>query len=172
MPNHVPFGRVFSSLLILGALSAGTAVGQTPTAQPILQIDDDTVDQYRAAATPVQDSLPLIAQRGVGLDGSLRSGAPFGWVVNGNPFAHEWNDYARYRGNIMLHTGRYSPTEIDLALPAPGFSWTVGRTYTHDDSGTPADGYQGANWQQFSQPEVVHVSDVAGDWVYLVYGAD
>ncbi len=135
---------------------------QTPTPEAILQIDGSTVDDYLASATLVQDILPLISQRGVGLDGSLRSQAPFGWAVNANPFALEWNEHARYRDDIMLETGRYSPTEIDLALPAPGFSWTVGRTYSIPESGSPTSGYQGDNWQQFSQPELVYAS--GGGW--------
>jgi RHS repeat-associated protein len=148
-------------------------MAQTPTAESILKIDTVTVDSYQASSTSVQDVLPVVSQRGVGLDGSLRSQAPFGWSVNGNPFSHIWNENARYRDIMMLETGRYSPTEIDLALPSPGFRWTVGRTYSLGDSGGPSAGYQGANWQQFSQPELVYVfGGGAGDRIYVVFGAD
>ena len=120
----------------------------------------------------------MLNQRGTGLDGSLRLQAPFGWVVNANPFHEEWNDNAWYLGQIMLNTGRYSPTEIDMALPAPGFRWTVGRTYNipgdPNSSGTlRTEGYQGYNWQQFSQPELIFVTGPGNeDYIYIVYGAD
>lgn len=162
-----------SLVAIIVSLGSWHAAAQTPTPEAILLVDGATVDTYLAAATPAQDIQPLVEQRGVGLDGSLRSRAPFGWAVNANPFAHGWNDHARYRSDIMLHTGRYSPTEIDLSLPAPGFSWTVGRTYSASETGVPSLGHQGYNWQQFSQPEMVYYSNGgAGDRIYLVYGAD
>lgn len=167
--------RVRMALGVVAFITLGSehVSAQTPAAQEVLLIDGDTVDTYLAAPTLAQDIQPLVALRGVGLDGSLRSAAPFGWTVNANPFAHEWNDNARYRGDILLHTGRYSPTEIDLSLPGPGFRWTVGRTYTVSETGVPSLGYQGYNWQQFSQPEMVYVNNGgADDRVYLVYGAD
>lgn len=165
---HAVFGT--AALVLSGS---GQVLAQAPTAEAILLIDGDTVDTYLAAPTAVQDIQPLVSQRGVGLDGSLRSAPPFGWAVHANPFAHEWNDNARYRDDIMLHTGRYSPTEVDLALPAPGFSWTVGRTYSVPENGVPSQGYQGYNWQQFSQPEMVYDNNGgADDRIYLVYGAD
>ena len=166
-----------SFVLVSWSIALAQAVvganAQTPTPESILEIDHTTIDSYLADATSVQDIKPLVQQRGTGLDGSLRSAAPFGWTVNANPFSHEWNDRARYRNDIMLQTGRYSPTEIDMALPAPGFSWTVGRTYSVGEDGTVANGYQGDNWQQFSQPEIVyHGAGGANDRIYLVYGAD
>ncbi len=174
---------VVSCSLTLVAASSMFAWSQ-PTPAPLLKVEPVLVEDYRGVETPVQKALPYEDQRGTGLDGSLRSEAPFGWVVNANPFAHDWNDKAKYRDVIMLQTGRYSPTEIDLALPAPGFSWTVGRTYT-----VPEDwpnyavnyqgpkGHQGLDWHQFSQPEIV-LFTVPGtdageeDFIYLVYGAD
>lgn len=162
-------------------MSQAAAAQVTP--ERLLEIDGYTVHQYRAAATPAQDAQPLLNQRGTGLDGSLRLQAPFGWVVNANPFHEEWNNKAWYLDEIMLNTGRYSPTEIDMALPAPGFRWTVGRTYNipgnptvagePNDSGQRSEGYQGYNWQQFSQPELVYVGGPADvDYIYIVYGAD
>lgn len=166
-------------LAVIGFLSISAYAQVEPVRVPerLLEIDGYTVDQYRAGATPAQDAQPLLNQRGTGLDGSLRLQAPFGWVVNANPFHEEWNDKAWYLGEIMLNTGRYSPTEIDMALPAPGFRWTVGRTYNipgdPNNGSQRTEGYQGYNWQQFSQPELVYVggsSDV--DYIYIVYGAD
>lgn len=180
MSIQFPLRPVFLASSFLIALQAdglanaqGLGGGTAITPESILTIDNVTVDSYQAAASLVQNILPLVSQRGTGLDGSLRSDAPFGWTVNANPFAHEWNDHARYRNDIMLETGRYSPTEIDLELPAPGFSWTVGRTYSVNDAGLPSAGYQGDNWQQISQPEVVYApAGGVNDRIYLVYGAD
>lgn len=161
-----------SIALFTPALLATAAASQVTTG-PILRIDEDIHEAYMGSATQAQNAEPFAAQRGVGLDGSLRSQAPFGWLVNANPFAHKWNLNARYNEDIMLHTGRYSPTEIDLNLPAPGFRWTVGRTYTIPEDGGAFEGYMGYNWQQFSQPEVVYHSVLGDDDViYLVYGAD
>ncbi len=176
--NVIRFNQAVVGLVSLFTAST-LSLAQTPIAESVLQIDSVTVDSYLASATSAQDVLPVLSQRGVGLDGSLRSQAPFGWAVNGNPFAHEWNKNARYRDMMMLETGRYAPTEIDLALPSPGFRWTIGRTYSLEDSGAqgtpggPSDGYQGANWHQFSQPEIMYVNGGgAGDRIYIVYGAD
>lgn len=81
----------------------------------------------------------------------------------------------------MIHeaTGTVDLFEVDLSLPASGFSWTVGRTYNarQQTSGAAArdsNGYQGKNWFQVSQPEIVHYDGASDskDVVYLVYGAD
>lgn len=169
------------------ALAAGGAHTQ-PTPAPLLQIEPALIEAHQTSAgtnaqgvSPyyVDGSVdPYLDNRGTGLDGSLRSTAPFGWVVNANPYAHEWNDKARYRQDFLLNNGRYSPTHIDLALPAPGFSWTIGRTYSvpgdapnYDVSYTGPAGYQGLDWHQFSQPEIKFSSDNS-TYIYLVYGAD
>ena len=84
----------------------------------------------------------------------------------------------------MLSTGALSQTATDMALPSPGLRWVVGRTYSgvqetsgaaHQDS----DGYQGKNWFQTSQPEIVFYDDDSNagteeeeDMVLIVYGAD
>lgn len=171
-------GFVVPSSVFLVAVSGVVALAQ-PTPAPILEIEPLMVEDYLASETLAQKALPYEDQRGTGLDGSLRSAAPFGWAVNANPFADKWNEKARYRDVIMVQTGRYSPTEIDIALPAPGFSWTVGRTYTvpedtprYDKHTNVPDGYQGLDWHQFSQPEIKHVARTGEDYIYLVYGAD
>lgn len=186
----------YTSRLVASFAIGFAAVGALaqPTPAPLLQIESALIedDTQTSAQTRVQKASPyyiesgvggdtFIDNRGTGLDGSLRSPAPFGWVVNANPYAHDWNDKARYRSDFLLNNGRYSPTHIDLALPAPGFSWTVGRTYSipaeapyYDTSTyTGPEGYQGLNWHQFSQPELVFSTEGAQDeYIYIVYGAD
>jgi hypothetical protein len=79
----------------------------------------------------------------------------------------------------MLATAAYSPTEIDISLPTDGFPWVVGRSFSSvQETSSPAamdsDGYQGRNWFQLSQPEIVFYDDATNskDKVYLVLGAD
>lgn len=187
--------RIVVPCTIVLAATGGTLAWSQPTPAPILEVDGVLVENYlfsmvgvdgngnpiyeSNAQTNAQHARPYQDQRGTGLDGSLRSAAPFGWKVNANPYAHDWNEKARYRDVIMLQTGRYSPTEIDMALPAPGFSWTIGRTYTVPED-TPTytqytnvpQGYQGLDWHQFSQPEIRHIARPGEDYIYLVYGAD
>ena len=105
----------------------------------------------------MQDARPLHSQRGVNLDGSLREGSTFPMAIAGNPYERAWRGEWKHNG-IHLDTGTWSPTQVDLSLPAPGFRWTIGRSYNvrQDDSGRyDSDGYQGVNWFQTSQPEIV-----------------
>ncbi len=72
-------------------------------------------------------------------------------------------------------TGDYSISETDLALPAPGFSWVIGRTYRfRSESGqtgySGAGGFQGRNWFQTSQPELQVINGESR--IRIVYGAD
>jgi hypothetical protein len=126
--------------------------------------------------TKVQNVRPRAEQRGVNLDGSLRSAPGIPAALAGNPFESVWAGTASLEG-VRLDTGTYNPFEIDISLPAPGHRWLVGRTYNarQDDSGQfNSNGYQGKNWFQISQPEL-HLyddADNAKDVIYLVYGAD
>lgn len=81
--------------------------------------------------------------------------------------------------NTRLDIGSVELTEVDLSLPATGFSWIIGRSYNgmqKDSGGSHLDsnGYQGRNWFQMSQPEIVLYDDATNtkDVIYLVYGAD
>jgi hypothetical protein len=97
----------------------------------------------------------------------------------GNPFGEVWTG-KQFLNDVRIDIGAYAPFDVDIALPADGPRWVIGRTHNpvqensssaHIDS----DGYQGKNWFQMSQPEILlyeHVSDDAEDVVYLVYGAD
>jgi hypothetical protein len=99
--------------------------------------------------------------------------------VAGNPFGEVWSG-KQFQGDVRTDIGAYAPSDVDIALPAAGFSWVVGRTYnSQQQNTTPAhidsNGYQGRNWFQTSQPEILlyeHPSDDAEDVLYLVYGAD
>ncbi|MFO0834397.1 MAG: RHS repeat-associated core domain-containing protein [Phycisphaerales bacterium] len=81
------------------------------------------------------------------------------WVFNdlhglGDPYG----DTPHAAGGINLATGIYTGTEIDLSLPAPGFSWRIGRCTipnTPNGSGNYVDAtetVQGFNWRQLSMP--------------------
>ena len=101
---------------------------------------------------------------------------PSRWPSRATPTSEPGAGDAKHNG-IHLDTGTWSPTQVDLSLPAPGFRWTIGRSYNvrQDDSGRyDSDGYQGVNWFQTSQPEIVlyDAEEDADDVVYLVWGAD
>jgi len=169
--------RVFAVLAVAMLWSAVPA-----RADQILQTSGDSLTTYKHAdKTRVQDVRPRAEQRGVGLDGAQRAGGALPWALAGNPF--ESAQAGETLGSLRLATGAYSPTEIDLALPAR-VPWIVGRTYNarQADSGgahIDSDGYQGRNWFQISQPEIrLYDADgsagtkQAADLIYLVYGAD
>ncbi|MDP1793332.1 MAG: hypothetical protein Q8K63_04260, partial [Acidimicrobiales bacterium] len=158
--------------LAVGALSALVGADQ------ILRVWGEALTNYKASATPVQKVEPLPEQRGVNLDGSLRLPATLPIAIAGNPFGANWAPHGDF-GGIRLDTGTWQPTEVDIELPAPGFSWVIGRSYNarqaSPTSPVVSDGYQGKNWFQMSQPEIVlheDSEDGALDVLYLVYGAD
>lgn len=165
--------------LLAVALVAGPVSGQ------ILQVSGPSLNAYLAASpTASQGVSPMAGQRGTNIDGSLREASPLGWSIAGNPFGEEWNNNIRH-GDVRLDTGTYVIAATDLVLPAPGFSWVVGRTYNSRQETRPgglpvhydSNGYQGYNWFQSSQPEVTLYQATpgtkqAGDVLYIVYGAD
>lgn len=133
---------------------------------------------YKAAATPIQGVKPLPEQRGVNLDGSLRMPSTLPIAISGNPFGANWSPSGAL-GDVRLDTGTWQPTEEDIKLPAPGFAWVIGRSYNARQSSPTSpqtsDGYQGKNWFQMSQPEIVLYEDPGNgalDVLYFVYGAD
>ena len=147
------------------------------TGVPILETSDGSLTSYLADATSVQGVSPRVEQRGAFLDGSLRARPSFPMHLAGNPLDSPWSSNQQIDG-IHLATGAFTQAEVDLVLPSDGPRWVVGRTYNaRQDDGAHLDsnGYQGKNWFQSSQPEIVlyeHSSDDAEDMVYLVYGAD
>ncbi len=160
--------------LLLGAALVGAAQG----AQILESYSASLTTYLYAGNTDVQGVRPRHDQRGVHLDGSARSGAFFGWAFAGNPF--ESGAGGARLGDIRLDIGAYSPSFVDIALPAsPGGAWVVGRTYNGlQETSSPAhldsDGYQGKNWFQSSQPEIRLFEGASDDLdvVYIVYGAD
>lgn len=149
-------------------------------ADQVLQVHANSLTSYRSTSkSAVQDVRPQYEQRAVNLDGTLRLGSSFPLMIAGNPSGEGWNGQARL-GDIRLDTGTYVTTAVDLALPAKGFSWVIARSYNcRQVDSTPAyfasDGYQGKNWFQMSQPEIVLYQDGQGnaeDIVYMILGAD
>ena len=164
-----------SSVRLLALCIVG--FGGVALGDQILETLDASLTDYKVGKTRVQDASPKVTQRGVNLDGSLRAGSTFKMAIAGNPFENVWRGEQALNG-VRLDTGSYHPTDVDLSLPAPGFRWNIGRTYNaRQDSGGQydSDGYQGRNWFQTSQPEILLYDDAqsaADDILYLVYGAD
>ena len=98
------------------------------TANQILEVYADSLTTYQAGLTGVQGVMPRIEQRGVNLDGSLRAGSTFQMAVAGNPFENVWTGHAAMHNGIRLDTSTWAPTEVDIALPAPGFRWVCVRS--------------------------------------------
>ena len=156
-------------LLAIGAC-AGVAA-----ADVILQTYADSLTTYKAGKTKVQDARPRVEQRGVNLDGSLRRESTHFLSVEGNPFESVWDGEAELN-DVRLDTGTWSPTEVDISLPAT-VPWVIGRSFNsrQDNAGQyDSDAAQGWNWHQSSQPEIVLYddNDNTKDVLYLVYGAD
>jgi len=168
------------TLPFASVLTTGEAV--TVADDPILEIDATTLTAYLADATPVQGVRPRVQQRGVELDGSMRSAPGLPMAINGNPFGGVWGGGTH--NGVRLDLGTWSQQEVDIALPAPGFSWVIGRSYNaRQETSTPAhldsNGPQGVNWFQSSQPEIVlwkvngeEGADDNDDILYCIYGAD
>lgn len=151
-------------------------------ADPILQINSDSLTTFMpSSASAVQDVRPHAVQRGVGIDGTLQALSGFPWAFAANPF--EATPVDASLNEIRLASGAYTGLEVDLTLPAQ-VPWVIGRSFNarQETSGSAhrdSDGYQGRNWFQFSQPELLFYdadsnggTKEAEDLVYLVYGAD
>ncbi len=132
------------------------------------------------AASAIQNVFPRFDQRGTEIDGTVRSGSAMGLQLGANPFGEGWNRSAVLGGGVRLATGTYAPFDVDLSFPAE-IPWVIGRTYNarqaSGGSHHASNGYQGRNWFQTSQPELVFFDDLSGDGdgddiIYLVYGAD
>jgi RHS repeat-associated protein len=161
-----------SLTLVAAVLTAGVAA--PASGQQILEIENSSLTAYLGSETGVQNILPPSRNRGVNIDGSVREPSLQGWACAGNPFGDGvgWNGHNRLR-DIRLDAGTYNPTEVDLALPSIGVQWVIGRTF-NGRQGHTSQGYQGRNWMQTSQPEIVLYEGASDpdDVLYIVYGAD
>ena len=168
------FRHAASFLVVLAGCGLSTTLAQTQ----ILEVYNASLTTYLpAAASSGQGVTPLFNQRGVGIDGSMRAPSTFAWAMAGNPSGNPAG--LGKLDAITLWNGSYAPTEIDWAAPAPGTSrWVIGRTF-NQVQGSVSNGYQGRNWFQMSQPEIVlydadsnSATRGDADVVYIVYGAD
>ncbi|MCI0676140.1 MAG: hypothetical protein L0Y42_10250, partial [Phycisphaerales bacterium] len=160
------------ALAVVG-LERGAAADQ------ILENYSDSLTTYlHTSKSNEQDVRPLVDQRGVHIDGALRHGSSLPMMLAGNPFGEGWDSNNRL-SSIRLDTGTFAIHDVDLALPAPGFSWVIGRSHNsrQKDSGGSyfsSNGFQGKNWFQLSQPEILLFDGATDDKdvLYLIYGAD
>jgi len=146
-----------------------TVLAPALTADPILEIDTATLTTYLAGTTGGQLIKPGVDFRGVDLDGRLRKGSSLGMHVAGNPIG-PFAPGTQSVGGVTLMNGAVTQEDVDLAFPADGPRWVIGRTYNarQDGGSTVSNGFQGKNWFQTAQPEIQLVSNR----VYLFYGAD
>lgn len=151
---------------------------RTASADPLLEVHDASLTTYvPASVSPVQGVRPLVEQRGTGIDGMVRARSLSGLTLHANPFESTWTNTASVSG-VRVASGTFAIEDVDLAFPAE-VPWVIGRTYNarQKDSGgsyIASDGYQGRNWFQTSQPELVFHDSATDseDMIYLVYGAD
>jgi hypothetical protein len=95
---------------------------------PVNELWGEAMLTYKpATATAVQDVWPQATQRGVQLDGMMRSGAQLPFHIHANPFESAWR--APKVGGIRLNAGTLDVSDVDIALPSEGFEWVIGRTY-------------------------------------------
>lgn len=165
-----------SVALVAGVLALGPA--ERAAADQILKNYSDSLTSYKASAkSSIQDIRPLVDQRGVDLDGTLRAPSTQNLSVAGVSSGDRWNGNQRLSGTHLV-TGTFLINDVDLGLPA-AVPWVIGRSYNgrqKDSAGSyfASNGYQGKNWFQSSQPELVFYDSATDsqDVIYLVYGAD
>ncbi|MBI3820548.1 MAG: hypothetical protein HY286_17795, partial [Planctomycetes bacterium] len=147
---------------------------------PVIEIWSDSLTSYKyTGATSVQDARPgLVGFRGARIDGSLRAGSHLPVLMAANPY--ESAGGSSRMGSIELSTGTLTMDDVDIALPAPGFSYVISRSYNHgqvDSGGSSrvADSPIGRNFFLGCAPEIVrynNAGDHSKDQIVLVYGAD
>src|SRR5215468_9118081 len=115
--------RVVAVVSVVVALSAGTARGQ------ILENYSTSLTTYKPSGnTTIQGVRPLVVQRGVTIDGVVRSAPGFSMALGGNPYESAWTG-REFMKPMRLDTGTYTPLDVDIALPTTGITWVIGRTY-------------------------------------------
>lgn len=175
-PRVFAFVGLFAAMSLIAFAMPKRAAATT---DPILTIFDDSLTTYLpSGATNIQDVRLRVGQRGVNIDGTMRSSPSQRMQIEGNPFEDIWP--GPQLNGMRIDLGTYAVQDVDIALPADGFSWVIGRSYnarqeTSGGSHRDSDGYQGKNWFQNSQPEILlheHATDDDKDVVYMIYGAD
>jgi len=175
MTVHIKLATGYVTALTAVILNVSPCAAQLD--EELLKQYDNSVTSYLASATGEQDAQPQHLQRGAYMDGTVRAGAFFGWMTNAQPFGESFNANATLNG-LSLVTGAYNAAAVDLTLPAKQ-PWVIGRSYNAAQSDGSlhrnSNSYQGVNWFQSSQPELVFYDDATSsddDLMYLVYGAD
>jgi RHS repeat-associated protein len=162
----------------IGVVAVLLTLPSAALADQILEIHNDSLTTYLPTAkSSIQDIRPLVDQRGLNLDGSARLRSTHRMVAAGSPSGERWNG-KQLMSAVRLDTGAFIVNDVDLSFPAQ-VPWVIGRSYNsrQKDSGGSyyaSGGYQGQNWFQSSQPELVFYDSQTDseDTIYLIYGAD
>ena len=122
--------------LVAAALGLTLVFSGFALADQILEISASLTTYRATGKTPVQGVQPRPEQRGVGLDGTLRAAPSHSMALAANPFELAGVG-GRMLADVDLVVGVYAPMDVDLALPAPGVSWRISRSYSsrQDDGG-------------------------------------
>ncbi len=167
----LPRVALAAACTVLAALAPGARADQILHLRPISFV------QNLPAPTGVQSVQPATWQRGVLVDGSLLAGTSLDVSIAGAPGAlGSPLTGARFMRDIDLATGAVVTADVDLALPAR-VPWIVGRAYnaaqrTSAGASRDSNKYQGWNWSQLSQPELIADNPGNPTVIYLVHGAD
>lgn len=126
--------------------------------------------QPQSGTTNAQQASPGIGQTGTGADGTSKDCPEPLFCLAFNSDEPQAPAAAKL-GDVSLLTGLFSPGgQVDVHIPA-AIPWIISRSFNGQQvGGNATESYQGINWFQNSQPEIIH--DVANDVVHLVYAAD
>ncbi len=157
--------------------SAALLLPAVAKADQVLKVHNGSLTTYLPSAkSNVHDVRPLVEQRGVHVDGTARLGNLPQMALAGNPSREQW-DATQVLSGVRLDTGTFLIDDVDLSFPAE-VPWIIGRSYNtrQKSAGSyyASAGFQGKNWFQNSQPELVFYDSATNseDVIYLMYGAD
>ena len=127
--SRVARGEPVTPAMWRGELVVGGAYVLAALALALLAgVQGASITTYLPNSTSaMQGARPLVANRGVQLDGLLRKGTGRGLAVAGNPFASSAGA-SSHLGAIDLSTGTCDVFAADLHLPSSGIDWVVGRS--------------------------------------------
>src|SRR5262245_42110948 len=120
-------------LLPLVALASLLSLLLTSPAQAqvsqILETYSTSLTTYKPTGNSLlQGVRPLVTQRGLTIDGVLRSRPGYPMALAGDPYERAWSG-REFQGALRLDLGTYAPLDVDIAMPTKGIPWVVGRTY-------------------------------------------